>query len=405
MQTRKVGIIVLGMHRSGTSVLTRVLNLLGCDLPKTLVSGGPGNELGHWESWPIVMFNDRILDRIGSTWDDWQGIAPRWFDSPAFSGELDAAAALLTEEANGSNLFVVKDPRICRLLPFWQEAIARTEIEPKYLIQFRNPLEVADSLAQRDALERDYSLLLWLRHVLEAEWQTRGQVRTFASFHQLLGNCEAQLARIGRALELEWPRQTALVLQEVRDWIVAGARHHRHSLRELADNHWLSAWVRDVAAILAGWVERGEDAADHAALDAVRGAFEAASPAFGGLILTGRQARAKVAELEQETARLGAIEQQVSEINGELAALRDTAAGADALAARAAELEQALIASEALLGERGGENDALARELDQLRDTQARLAAELVASNARELHESDLAARNWAERCAIAAES
>ena len=66
----KNAVLVLGMHRSGTSAISRTMNILGCDLPRTLMPRGPGNDLGHWESQAIADYNDTILNRLGSNWID-----------------------------------------------------------------------------------------------------------------------------------------------------------------------------------------------------------------------------------------------------------------------------------------------------------------------------------------------
>ena len=69
---RKTAILVAGMHRSGTSAVSRILNLLGCALPKTLSSAGPDNPSGFRESMAIKDLNDAILASAGSAWDDWE---------------------------------------------------------------------------------------------------------------------------------------------------------------------------------------------------------------------------------------------------------------------------------------------------------------------------------------------
>src|SRR5262245_37750610 len=74
-------LLVLGMHRSGTSAITRIFNLLGADLPKNLMSSGPGNELGHWESNDLVIIHDDLLTSAGSKWDDWRAFNPDWYES------------------------------------------------------------------------------------------------------------------------------------------------------------------------------------------------------------------------------------------------------------------------------------------------------------------------------------
>ena len=67
-------LLVLGMHRSGTSALTRVLSLLGADLPATLMPPASDNETGFWEPGPLVDYHDRLLSEFGSDWDDWRAL-------------------------------------------------------------------------------------------------------------------------------------------------------------------------------------------------------------------------------------------------------------------------------------------------------------------------------------------
>src|SRR5262245_64476851 len=74
----KTALVVAGMHRSGTSALTRVLSLLGCDLPKTLMAGAASNETGHWESQAVADFNDELLESAGSSWHDWLAFNAGW---------------------------------------------------------------------------------------------------------------------------------------------------------------------------------------------------------------------------------------------------------------------------------------------------------------------------------------
>ena len=64
-------IVVLGMHRSGTSAVTRLLNLAaGADLPRHLMNSRQDNETGFWESQPIADFNEELIEAAKSAWDD-----------------------------------------------------------------------------------------------------------------------------------------------------------------------------------------------------------------------------------------------------------------------------------------------------------------------------------------------
>src|SRR5262245_7489893 len=123
MSIERRALLVLGMHRSGTSALTRVLNLYGAHLPDDLLPANYGNEAGYWESSAIVRFNDGILARLGSRWD-----TPTWFSLPDLTAEAkqeaaDTLAGLLKTEHGDAPLLVIKDPRICRLLSVWLAAL------------------------------------------------------------------------------------------------------------------------------------------------------------------------------------------------------------------------------------------------------------------------------------------
>ena len=143
-------IIVLGMHRSGTSAFTRVLNLLGLDLPTPMPASPEQNRQGFWESAELVELHDHALASCNSWWGDWRSI-PRSGLAPITVGEpaIDLSTYLKRDFAT-SNMFVIKDPRICRIVPLWLQTFAQLNIEPLVVITVRHPAEVAASLAMRD---------------------------------------------------------------------------------------------------------------------------------------------------------------------------------------------------------------------------------------------------------------
>ena len=70
----RICLLVLGMHRSGTSAVTRVLSIAGAKLPASLMGPGRGNEVGHWESDALATYNDELLSQLGSRWGDWRSL-------------------------------------------------------------------------------------------------------------------------------------------------------------------------------------------------------------------------------------------------------------------------------------------------------------------------------------------
>src|SRR6266536_309453 len=163
--SNRKAVLVLGMHRSGTSAVTRVLNLLGLDLPTRLLPPKPDNRLGFWESMELQQLHDEALASCGSWWGDWRSIPQEWFGSDDCRRFGDRVTKILERDFANSNVFVIKDPRICRIVPLWLQALARLDIEPLAVIVVRDPGEVAASLALRNEFDTSTSKLVWLRHM------------------------------------------------------------------------------------------------------------------------------------------------------------------------------------------------------------------------------------------------
>jgi hypothetical protein len=160
------GIVVLGMHRSGTSAFAGTLHLLGFDFGDDLLKGNQFNRGGYWENRAIVRLNDRLLNSLGADWSDVQ-IAPDCL--PDLQREFGSEArALLERTFSGKKNWALKDPRLCLLMDFWREIFAEQNIS--FIHIFRDPLAVAHSLYRRDRFPIERGLLLWLSQNLNAEF-------------------------------------------------------------------------------------------------------------------------------------------------------------------------------------------------------------------------------------------
>jgi hypothetical protein len=283
MSKQRKAILILGMHRSGTSALARMLNLLGCDLPITLMPAAPANPTGHWESNAIMALNDEILRSGGSNWDDWQEFNPSWYESPVVDKFFLRGLKLLVEEYESSPLFVFKDPRNCRLTRFWFDVLKQAEIDPLVVLPLRNPLEVAASLEVRDGMHRDMGLLLWLRHVIDAEHASRARRRIVITYDDLLDNWAGVADRMQHALGLTWPRFSTTTAADIDAFLSEDKRHHAKSTQNLLSNPMIAQWVRDAGRVLFKWAASGEDDKDHPLLDNIRDQLNDAGPMFGSL--------------------------------------------------------------------------------------------------------------------------
>jgi hypothetical protein len=187
-QFNKTAVLVLGMHRSGTSSAAGTLVRLGVAAPRHLVAPNPGNERGFWESQVIVDLNDAILAAGRSDWKDWRRFDPERIEGAEADALRVRAKAALAEEFGDVGLAVMKDPRMCRLMPFWRPVLDEAKWSLRAVLPIRSPLEVAWSLNCRDGLRVGCGCLLWLRHVLDAEAETRGVARAVVDWPQFLSD-------------------------------------------------------------------------------------------------------------------------------------------------------------------------------------------------------------------------
>ena len=101
------------------------------------------NPEGYGESDALFGLHQRLLEASGNRWDAWVRIDPDWFESPIASQFVDECRSLLTREFGDAPLFVVKDPRMCRFVPFWLRVLRAENITPVAMVAVRSPLEVA----------------------------------------------------------------------------------------------------------------------------------------------------------------------------------------------------------------------------------------------------------------------
>lgn len=151
-QHRPLFVLVLGVHRSGTSFLTAGLQALGCGLGGFADTCDVDNPTGYFEHPDVRDFNDRVLRALGVTWDNWGFHAPAQdWDAPALAPLQAEAGALLARLFPGPGPHAMKDPRIATLLPFWERVLADAGVDLRRILIVRRPDEVAESQRQRVA--------------------------------------------------------------------------------------------------------------------------------------------------------------------------------------------------------------------------------------------------------------
>jgi hypothetical protein len=355
LEPERKAILILGMHRSGTSALARIVNLLGAAVPKDLLSPNEHNPRGYWESRQLYESHNDLLASAGSCWHDYQRLDLDRMETEAKrQGHRQRIKDAISQKFGDAPLFVLKDPRICRFVPLILSILDELNVRPVAVLPVRNPLEVASSLRERDGLTQPKSLLSWLRHVLDAEHYSRAIPRFFLRYEDLLLDWRTCLGRAAKGTGLAWPRWSSESEQAIDQFLTTNLRRQRASTEQLEVHPEVGCWIKDTYAIVSSVAENGEDRPDLDRLDLIRSKFDEACAVMGPalneeealVVRTGAQLASLQVVLQARTAESEALQRNLQA----------------ALEARTAESEARAAESEA----RAAESEALRRELQFL---------------------------------------
>lgn len=227
-------LLVLGMHRTGTSVLTQLLSHMGCyaGTPESLKPGDAANERGYWERWDAWALNEQILAAAGASWRE---VADLDLGSLAedVRGKFEAHARDLVADLDEHRPWVLKDPRLCVLLPLWRPALSA----PVFVIAHRDPLETARSLLARDGLPLTVGIALWEVYYLAALRHSLGAPRLCVSHRRLLSDPQGTAATLAAGLEPFAPGALRTPdAAELAEVVASELHHHRAHPQEHADH-------------------------------------------------------------------------------------------------------------------------------------------------------------------------
>jgi hypothetical protein len=186
--TESPAVVVLGMHRSGTSLLTELLVAMGCHAgtPDVLLPGDLFNPTGYWENREVAALNEELLREQSARWDEETTQVDVAMLPDARRSEFVARARQTVERLRGRGAVVVKDPRMSLLFPLWREALG----DPFCVIAWRDPFAVAESLRRRDQRPTLAALALWELYTRRALRETEGLPRVLVSYEALLADPE-----------------------------------------------------------------------------------------------------------------------------------------------------------------------------------------------------------------------
>jgi hypothetical protein len=271
---RPVAVFVLGMARSGTSALTRVLSLCGGTLPAGMLGASASDPTGFWEPRAAVYINEAILHRHGSAGFD---LTLRLQEEGAFDAEEKAACiakirAFLTT-LPAAPLVVIKDPKITALSGMWFEAARMAGFNVMAVIAVRHPQEVTASFAAAVRASPEFASALWLKYSLLAERDTRGLPRVFVEYANFVEDWRREVKRISVALAIDLSTRDEAAIEE---FLTPDLHRQRHCgpVAEPFGADWISAVYEALRAAAR------DEPLDESALDRVYEAYRASEHGF-----------------------------------------------------------------------------------------------------------------------------
>ena len=193
--TEKIPIAITGMHRTGTSMITRALHDSGLHLVGTdadeLVDAAEDNPEGFWENKAVVSCNDELLEATGGAWDNPPALPPVAVDDPRVAHVADASTTALAALRQHDH-WGFKDPRTCLTAAYWLDL----EPELRFVVCVRHPIEVALSLKRRNQNSYSLGLALWERYYAAVLDQVPAERRIVTHYDTFFVDPEGEMARL-----------------------------------------------------------------------------------------------------------------------------------------------------------------------------------------------------------------
>ena len=243
-----MAVAIVGMHRSGTSLVAQMLAKAGLYLGREedILPAGPDNPDGYWEHAGFHRLNERVLAELGGGWDSPPVVPRRWRDD-ARLGSIAADAENLVAEFRGRDPWGWKDPRTSVTLALWNDLIPGPL---KVVVCLRNPLEVAFSLNRRGMFSYSTALRLWQTYNDRILGASADEQRLVTEYDAYFRRPKAELRRLASFVGLDVSPRT---LEEAAAAPRRDLRHMRFDLGDLLDAQVASdivelyAWLRKQA--------------------------------------------------------------------------------------------------------------------------------------------------------------
>lgn len=237
-------VVVLGMHRSGTSVLTGLVSLFGGYLGAELMSSTRDNPRGYFENNKVYLLNEKILREQNASWDNYSFVVEDISDHN-FQSYVVEAKAIIEGELKYVKSTIMKDPRICILFPIWEQALKELGIKIKILFAYRSPLEVAQSIQKRDGIAIEKVLMIWSHYFLQSEFYSRKFNRMIVEYDADFKDLPIFLERLADFIGFEPSEELSL---KAKEFYSPSLKHHQVTLDNISDD--LPLYLLDLITLL-----------------------------------------------------------------------------------------------------------------------------------------------------------
>jgi hypothetical protein len=270
-------LLVVGVGRSGTSLLVGILRQLGLHVPQPEIHADQSNPRGFGEPRWVVDFHTRLLRKERVTVFDARPAA--WGKTIQAAGGEDVFKELrswLDVQFVGVDNVVIKDPRIGWFLPLWLRAAGNLDAQTSFVTMLRHPLDIVSS-ARRwyGTWQNDTSrAAAWLNITLHTELATRAAPRAFVRYEQLLADWPGEVTRAGELLELPGLSHIEASRAQAVDAFVDPQLHRSTRGREdVSLPPTLQAMIDDVWRRMSALADSGGDDGQLSALDDALAAY------------------------------------------------------------------------------------------------------------------------------------
>ncbi|MCG0729766.1 hypothetical protein IMAU60170_02017 [Lactiplantibacillus plantarum] len=215
-QQTKQAVLILGSGRSGTSVMTKCVNLMGISLgtDNLLAPSKRINPKGYFENKDVINIHKSLGSRIR-----YRPAFKGYYDSPKIKKDRAALTTYLRNFFENEQYLAIKDPRMNDYIELWQRVLADVEVQPAEIVLLRNPMDVVNS--NERAWHRDTTLAMrqWQVRTLLSLRDTDREHRILVTYEDLFGQTLTTLKRIATQFNLPWTSDEAALQAQIDDFI------------------------------------------------------------------------------------------------------------------------------------------------------------------------------------------